>query len=61
MLQRAVMRPSWARQESRTPREERTDRGMMGLVARRNSVVTKAMREKMERMRGVGWMSPARE
>lgn len=43
------------------PREERTDRGMMGLEVRLNSTAMKARREKRERMRGVGWTSPARE
>jgi hypothetical protein len=60
LLQRAVRRPSWERQEKRTPREERTDRGMIGLEVRRYSAMTKARREKRERMRGVGWISPAR-
>lgn len=43
------------------PREERTERGMMGWEATVNSTRMKARRERRERMRGVGWMSPARE
>lgn len=44
------------------PREERTERGMMGWDAERvNSTRMKDRRERRERRRGVGWMSPARE
>lgn len=61
MLMRPVRRPSWERQERRMPREERTERGMMGWEATVNSTRMKARRERRERMRGVEWMSPARE
>jgi hypothetical protein len=55
------MRPSWARQESRTGREERTERGMMGSGARRNSVMVKRRRVRREVRRGRGWISAERE
>lgn len=62
MLMRPVRRPSWEKQERRMPREERTERGMMGWDDERvNSTRMKARRERRERRRGVGWMSPARE
>lgn len=45
------MKPSWERQDSKTPREERMGRGMMG-SGWRDSINRKRERERRDRARG---------
>jgi hypothetical protein len=53
------MKPSWEKQESRTPRDLSTDKGMTGSLAR-DSTAMKTARLARERRMGRGWMVPDR-
>jgi hypothetical protein len=51
------MKPSWAKQDNRTPRDLSIGRGRTGSLAR-DSMVRKMARVTRERAMGSGWMVP---
>jgi len=53
------MKPSWERQESRTPRDLSTASGITGSLAR-DSTRRKMVRVRSERKMGSGWIVPER-